>query len=113
MPTNETLTGDDGIPIARVSHYNAGGIVCILIILPVLVALLGAALWLTWILATGLLGSKGAAVAVLILAVCAAEVSWRSCRGLASSLIMIGFAGFTLLTGALFGVAGYMLFFGG
>jgi hypothetical protein len=113
MPTNDTVTGSDGTTIGQVSHYNAGGLVCLLIILPVLAALLGVVLWLSWILATGLLGFRGAALAVFGLAVCAAGLSRRSGRGLAGSLIMIGFAGFTLLTAALFGLAGYMLLFGG
>ena len=113
MPIHEIATGNGGLPIARASHYNVKGIVCILIILPVFAALLGVTLWLSWILANGLLGFKGAAFAVLLLAVWSAELSWRSGRGLAGSLIMIGFAGFVLLTAALFGVAGYTLIFGG
>ncbi len=113
MPANGTVAGNNSIPRTRESLYTAGGIVCLLIILAMLVALLGSVLWLCWILLNGLLGFNGAALAVLILAVCAAELSWRGGRGLADSLIMIGFAGFILLTAALFGVAAYRLFFGG
>jgi hypothetical protein len=66
-------SSDNGIGIARVPHYNTGGIVCILIVLSVLVASLATLSWLFWILANGLLGATGAALTVVVLVACAAE----------------------------------------
>jgi len=113
MATKATGTRHDGIVIARASHYNAGGIVCLLIVLPVLAVLLAVVSWLCWILVNGLLGTNGAALSVLVLVGCSAEFSWRTGRGFGAALIMAGFSGFTLLTAVLFGVAGYKLICGG
>ena len=113
MSTNATVTDDNHIAIARVSHYDAGRILGILTMLPLFTALIAAVSWLCWILASGVLGTRYAALAVLVLGVGAAGFSWRTGRSFAGSLIMFGFTGVMLLTAALYGLAGYTLIFHG
>ena len=111
---NETDTAKIGIAITRAPpRYHAVGVICILILILALIALLGAGGWLLWILASGILGAECVTVVVIGLVAGAAGFSWQTNSGFVGSLIMVGFGGFTVLTAALFGVAGYALIFGG
>lgn len=113
MPSRETVTGDSVITITGISgHYSAGGIIGALIVVPMLLTLLAAVAWLSWILADGMLGTLRAALTAVVLLAATAAFSWRTGRSFACSLIMVGFAAFTSLTAALFAVAGYALIFG-
>jgi hypothetical protein len=91
---------------------RAEDIICILINLLVLPALLVAVAWLFWILGNGAMGTPGTFLTVASLLVGTAAFSWCTGRGFAGSLIMVGFGVVTLLTAALYGVAGYTVFFG-
>ena len=84
-----------------------------LTILLALALILAATAWLSWIAMSGVIGSRGALLAVLGLVACAAALSRRTGQGYARSLIFVGLGGFTLLFAALYVVAGYALIFSG
>jgi len=100
-------------PTSPGSRYKLGRAAFILILLPLLVASLAAAAWSSWTLAAGALGRQGAVLGVVALVAGAAALSRHTGRGFAHSLILVGFGGLTLLFGALFGVAGFTMMFGG
>ena len=113
MFTYETAAEDRGVTVEGTSRYSSGDFLCTVIILPLLVSLLAVLAWLFWILAAGALGAPRAAGIAVVLLAGTAAFSWRTGRGLVYSLMMVGFGSFTLLTAALFAMAGYALIFGG
>ena len=122
MPALDASTGfvaDDGTSRLRARHatpgrrYRAGDIALTLFILPLLAASLAAAAWSFWILANGALGRRGTILALVALVAGTVAFSRLTGRGLAVSLILVGFGSLILFIGTLFGVAGCALIFGG
>jgi hypothetical protein len=99
--------------LVRVARTTATGAIPILVILAVFGTLASTAAWSFWILLSGILGTGYAALVIGVLLMGAAAYSERTGNGFAVSLIIVGFAGFCLLTVALYGLAGYALIFGG
>jgi len=83
-----------------------------LTILLALAAILVATAWLSWILMSGMIGGPSTLLAVLGLVACTVALR-RVGQGFVSSLIFVGFGGFTLLFAALYVVAGHALILGG
>jgi hypothetical protein len=84
-----------------------------LTILLALAVILVATAWLSGVLMRGMIGGPSTFLAVLGPAACAVALSRRTGQGFVSSLIFVGFGGFTLLFAALYVVAGYALILGG
>ena len=92
MPWHETVTGDGVITITGISrHHSAWGIIGTLIIVLMLLTLLAAVAWLSWILADGMLGTQRATLIAVVLLAATAAFSWRTGRSFACSLIMVWF----------------------
>ena len=84
-----------------------------LAVLLALAAILVATVWLSWILVSGMIGGPSTLLAVFGLVACAVALLRRTGQGFVSSLIFVGFGGFTLLFAALYVVAGHALILGG
>jgi hypothetical protein len=101
------------LPTGQGRRYSVGGIILSLLVLPLLAASLAAAAWLFWLLANGVLGPRGTLLGVVSLIVGGTALSWYTGRNFTGSLILVGFAGLSLLICGLYGMAAYALIFGG
>ena len=113
MPTIGVAVAKRGRLMTQMSLRAAVRAVCALTILLMLVILLAAVAWLVWVSADRILGTSCAALIAPGLLAGAAAFSRCSGRPFAYSLIMVAFGSFALFAAALYGVAGYVLVFGG
>jgi hypothetical protein len=113
MPTNEVESAKGGFVVTHVSCRAAIGIACVPTALLISVILLAIVAWFGWVLANSILGTPGATLLVAGLLAVATAFSRCTGRPLGYSLIMVAFGSFMLSAAALYGVAGYVLIFGG
>ena len=95
----------------RKDHATAWEASSSLLALPLLAASLAAAAWLFWLLANGVLGKHGTLLGVVSLIAGATALSRHTGRNFTGSLILVGFAGLSLLICGLARMAGYALIF--